>query len=408
MERTEKDLQYGLNYFEKADVVPANRKHIEKFLQQITAEGLSKARQAKYIYALIKLDQWIGKDFIKANKQDLIRVCGTLENSDYTDNTIHDYKAVMKRYYRWLREDEGLRFDVGEYPKEVSWIKTTIKKKNHKLPKQLLSIEDVKKLANHTNNMRDRALILFLYESGCRIGEALNIKIKDLQFDKYGAKVNLKGKTGSRVIRIISSTPSISNWLIGHPRKEDGEAYLFCGIWGGNKGKVLNYRHVNNLLKQAAKKADINKPVNPHHFRHSRASKLAQKLTEAQLCQYLGWVQGSSEASVYVHLSGRDSDKAILEMHGLAKEEKTKDKFAQIECPRCKTVNDPAANVCSHCSLGLDEKSIMEYDKHKEDLAQSSLILEKALGKDEFDKLIEEKMKKLLKEYDEKKHGDKS
>lgn len=35
------------------------------------------------------------------------------------------------------------------------------------------------------------------------------------------------------------------------------------------------------------------KPVNPHHFRHSRATYLANYLTEAQMCEWFGWVHGS-------------------------------------------------------------------------------------------------------------------
>ncbi|WP_394344768.1 hypothetical protein [Salinigranum halophilum] len=52
--------------------------------------------------------------------------------------------------------------------------------------------------------------------------------------------------------------------------------------------------------------------MNPHHFRHSRATHLANWLTEAQLCEWFGWVQGSNVPARYVHLSGRDIDNAYL------------------------------------------------------------------------------------------------
>ena len=59
-----------------------------------------------------------------------------------------------------------------------------MKKERKKLPREMLTIEEVKKLAKHTNNLRDRCFILILYESGARIGELLNLKIKDIEFDK--------------------------------------------------------------------------------------------------------------------------------------------------------------------------------------------------------------------------------
>jgi integrase len=269
-----------------------------------------------------------------------------------------------------------------------------------KLPDQLLTIEDVKILAEHTNNLRDRCLTLVLYETGARIGELQNIKIKDVEFDKYGARVNLFGKTGARKIRLIVSAPSISNWLQEHPnktmkKKEWNNSYLFCGLWGKNKGNQLMYRHINKLLKESGEKSDIDKPLNPHHFRDSRATELAKRLTESQLCQYMGWVQGSKEASTYVHLSGRDTERAILEMHGLAEEEKKINQFKTIECPRCKSSNDPAAKFCFQCSLGLDETSMMEYDQQKEQAAEIGFLMNQSNAYEALFKQMQQMQKEL-------------
>lgn len=240
-----------------------------------------------------------------------------------------------------------------------------MKKSRRKLPKELLSADDVILLSEHTLNLRDKAFILFLYESGARIGEVLNLKIKDVENDQYGALITLFGKTGSRRIRIIASAPAINNWIKHHPIGE-GDSWLFCGLNHSTLGEQGDYFYFNKLIKVAKKKAGLKKPVNPHHFRHSRATELAKKLTEAQLCVYMGWEIGSREAATYVHLSGRDTDKAILALHGLAEREKESDRFSSIQCPRCGIKNEPGAKFCSGCSLGLDEKSVMEFDRQKE------------------------------------------
>jgi len=240
-------------------------------------------------------------------------------------------------------------------------------KRNKKLPEELLTMEDVKSIANETQNLRDRAFVLFLYESGARIGEIMSIRVKDFESDKYGAKVLIpKGKTGSRKIRIIASAPALSIWLLQHPDRKNKNSLLFCGISNYKRGENVVYQNYRMILKKVALKAGIDKPVNPHHFRHSRATELAKKLTEAQLCEYLGWVIGSKEAATYVHLSGRDMDSTMLSLHGIIDEKSAKDEFISIECPRCGMKNDPSAKFCSGCSLGLDEKSVMEYDRQKE------------------------------------------
>lgn len=371
MPNMENGLLKAEEHINNLDMLQGNKDHIMRFIEQLSAEGITKIRQIKYLYMLGKIARMLKKDFSKANKQDIVKLCSTINNSDYKEWTKHDYMVTIKRFYKWLREDEGQDLDKRQYPDEVKWITANMKKSRKKLPKELLTIEDVKKLANHTNNLRDRCMVLLLYESGARIGELLGIKIKDVEFDKYGALINLFGKTGARKIRVIASAPAISNWLLEHPNKEDKNSFLFCGMWAKNRGEELQYRHVNKLLKEAAERAGINKPMNPHHYRHSRSTELAKKLTESQLCQYLGWVQGSQEAATYVHLSGRDLDRTMLEMHGLVEEEREESKFKTIECPRCRLSNDPGAKFCSGCSLGLDEKSVMEYDQQKEQATQT-------------------------------------
>jgi len=377
-------------------MLQANKKYILTFTEQLSAEGLTYHRKIKYLYTLKKLSEMLKKNFSEVNKDDIRRLCSIINDSNFKEWTKHDYMVVIKRFYKWLREEEGQELDRRQYPDEVKWIIVKTRKFRHKLPKELLSIDDVKKLADCSNNLRDRCLVLLCYETGARISELLGLKIKDIEFDKYGALVNLFGKTGARKVRVIASAPAISNWLLEHPRRNNKDAFLFCGLWAKNRGDELQYRHVNRLLKEMGTKSSINKPLNPHQFRHSRATELAKKLTEAQLCQYLGWVQGSQEASVYVHLSGRDTDRAILEMHGIIDEEKKESKFKSIKCPRCGIQNDPAAKFCSGCSHGLDEISIMKYDEQKEKALKLGLtIFDSPEFEDSFGNLLLKKLQRM-------------
>ena len=68
------------------------------------------------------------------------------------------------------------------------------------------------------------------------------------------------------------------------------------------------------ILEKPWEGAGIEKPVDPHHFRHSRATYLANYLTEAQMCEWFGWVRGSRVPGRYVHLSSRDIDRACKTM----------------------------------------------------------------------------------------------
>jgi integrase len=61
----------------------------------------------------------------------------------------------------------------------------------------------VEKLVNAAVNARDKVLISVLYESGCRTGEILNLKIRNVEFHNNGSVLIVNGKTGQRRVRLI-------------------------------------------------------------------------------------------------------------------------------------------------------------------------------------------------------------
>ena len=80
----------------------------------------------------------------------------------------------------------------------VKDIKTTMKNNRKKLPEELLTRTEIKKMVEASDHPRDKAMISLLYEGGLRIGELASLKIKNVVFDDYGAVIKVKGKTGER------------------------------------------------------------------------------------------------------------------------------------------------------------------------------------------------------------------
>lgn len=178
-----------------------------KFMNDCYADGLSRRRVLKYQGMILNLRKWLGINLQDATKEDLKRLVGGIEQSDYMEWTKHDYKVSIKRFWKWLRQTEDT------YPDEVRWIKTTMKKSKCRLPEDLLTKKDVRKLIEGAVHIRDNALISFLYESGCRIGEVLSMRIKDVTFEEPTCAVRVTGKKGSRRILVVDSTPYLSNWI---------------------------------------------------------------------------------------------------------------------------------------------------------------------------------------------------
>jgi len=295
------------------------RKHnqllIKKFLKFLKASGYSKRRMTKYSYNLPKISKWLGKAFDKADTDDMIRLMGKIEEMDYTDWTKVTYRALIKRFWKWLNGDK-------DYPDCVRFIKTGMKKANNKLPDDMLTKEDIDALVNSAQRIRDKAFVRVLYESGCRISELLSLRIKHVSFDNYSPILIISnGKTGGRRVRIIDKDGLLKQWIKSHPLKHDPDSYLFISVAKNKKNMPLRYQSVTKILRKLKKKSGVTKAVNPHNFRHSRATHLAGKLTEPQMRMLFGWSMSSKMPEVYVHLSGRDIDESILKISGLLEDQ---------------------------------------------------------------------------------------
>jgi site-specific recombinase XerD len=257
-----------------------------------------------YLHKLHQIALWLRKDFKKATEKDIEDIVRKIQMKKWADWTKSGYKIALKVFYRWLEGDSK----TGEYPKKVRWIKAGIKKNNNLDPEDLLTREDVEKMIHTATHPRDKAIISVLFESGCRVGEFLPLKIKHVSFERIGVKIIVNGKTGIRKLLLISSLDYLRNWLDNHPERGNPEAFVWITRSTNHRPERLGYRSLTKILKMLAKKAGISKPVNPHWWRKSSASFKARFFTEAHLCQFFGWVQGSEVVDSYVKLSGRDTD----------------------------------------------------------------------------------------------------
>ncbi|WP_370575726.1 tyrosine-type recombinase/integrase [Methanomethylovorans sp.] len=229
-------------------------------------------------------------------------------------------------------------------------------KSRAKVPDDLLTKEEIKLLIDNAANPRDKALISLVYESGARLGELLAQRIKHIAPHEKGTYIHFpEGKTGARKILVIFSGMYLNQWLINHPERDNREAFLWCQLFPPHN--PISATAFRRVLTRAADRAGIQKKVNPHAFRHAQATELAKDFTEQQMKQYLGWAQDSKMAAVYVHLSGRDMDAAVLAKNGI-EIEKRDTRLKADECPRCHKMIPPEVMFCGFCGLPLTAETV--------------------------------------------------
>lgn len=381
----------------ESDLTPKNKELILKFIDEYKViKGLQPPTVHKHLYQLRVIGETLGKDFdaVMNNKKEIIKVISTLEDKDlgegrkYSAGSIYDYKKSLKVFYRWL-------YGKGKsYPPCVEWINLTNNPHKDRLPETILTKEEILRLVSTAINSRDKALIYSLWESGQRVNVFLTRRLKHLIFDNKGCKIAFlrHDKTHEIWLRLVECTAFMAAWVNSHPDRDNPDAPLWVNIIGKKRGKRLDYSTLLRMLQQVAAKAKIKKKVNPHAFRHSRATFLAKYMTDMELKHYFGWVKDSSMVKKYVHLSGRDIEDKILKISGIKTEEQENEENNKArECFYCHNPNSSLNKWCATCGRPLDEKAAVKMMKEEQ-------LINKVMNKIFGDEEKKKKFMELIKE----------
>ncbi len=337
---------------------------------------------AKRLHELRFILDSIGKDAKKCDRKDIERLVlainkGTIKGTDtaLADISKVKIKQTLKSFYRWLYDPDA---DKHTFPAVVKWIeiKHIIKPK---MADEMLTQEEVNTLIMGCMNERDRCLLAVMFDSGARIGELLNLRVGDINITKDGlATAKLSGKTGTRMVYLTYCVPFLSSYLNTLKHNAKPGDWLFNTFDHKRLTNVpLDYIHVRKLLIDLKARTKIEKRINPHTWRHSRATMFARNNINPQLMkQYFGWTPGSNTASTYTHLNDRDLVNAVMEVNGMRKPDEKKHLPGFKTCIKCKEVNEYTNTYCKRCACPLDaELLVQESEKRDRELADIKAAL---------------------------------
>ena len=164
------------------------------------------------------------------------------------------------------------------------------------IPKRLpkaLSYDDVTALIENAGDvetpegLRDRALVEFLYGTGTRVSEAVDLAVDDVDLDALTVVVTGKGDK-QRILPVGQmAADALSAYLVrGRPAlaaKGRGTPRLFLN----SLGRPLSRQSAYHVLRDAAGRAGLSAKVSPHSLRHSFATHLLQNGADVRVVQEL-------------------------------------------------------------------------------------------------------------------------
>jgi site-specific recombinase XerD len=382
---TKRRLERILERIEKSnEISDENREILFGFNRELSVQNISMIRRDRQLGIMFNIVRERGLDLKNATVDELKDVVDWIHTNYSSAETIQTMKLTIRKIYQFIDE----LTEQGASPKRLKWMKTTIKKSKGISPEDLLTLEEIGSMLKFASSRRDKALIFVLYESGGRIGEIGGLRIKDISFDDNGARIKVSGKTGYRIIRIVLSAPYLLDWVNNHPNSGDRDSF----IWVSKLGEQLCYSRLSSIIRQTANKAGIKKKVNPHNFRHSRATKICLSLPDAVMKSYFGWGQDSKMLGKYLHLSGKDNDDPILEMYGIKKAENNGDVLEDKRCLRCGKLGKFTDVHCSGCGAVLNEEVASNIIKKEQERANMDKLLNKLTEDPEILELIKKKL----------------
>ena len=246
-------------------------------------------------------------DALTATHRDLRSYLGELDAARYARTTINRHLSSLRGFYRWLTITKQIENDPAS-------VLSGPKQSRH-LPHVLQPAEMVRLLRVHSRvdlagnsreqtvqDMRDQALLEFLYACGARISEASGLKMADIDFASKQVKVFGKG----RKERIIPLHDLCINAMQIYAR--NARDTLLAGkqsslFFVSNSGGKMSEDSIRKMFKRTVREAGLDERLSPHDMRHTFATDLLDGGADLRSVQEMLGHASLSTTQIYTHVS---------------------------------------------------------------------------------------------------------
>ena len=169
---------------------------------------------------------------------------------------------------------------------------------------EVLSEEEVIRLFRSISNLKHLCILMTTYSGGLRLSEVVGLRVSDI--DSSRMKVFIKGAKG-RKDRYTVLSKELLKWLREYYKEEKPKFWLFEGATGGQ----YSMRSVQNIMREAVKKAEIKKHATVHTLRHSFATHMLENGTDLRYIQNLLGHNSSKTTEIYTHITTKGLEQLV-------------------------------------------------------------------------------------------------
>lgn len=267
--------RYDVNEVDGSVEEGNDRDLIEKFISAKRIEGCSE-KSLKYYRATIEaLVSAVGKNVKSVLTEDLRTYLTEYQNKHQSSRvTIDNIRRILSSFFSWLEDEDYI---IKSPVRRIHKVKTT------KNVKDTFSDEDLEKMRDGCDELRDLAMIDLLSSTGMRVGEMVLLNRADINFSERECVVLGKGSKERIVYFDAKAKLHLQQYL--DSRTDDNPA-LFVSLRAPYER--IKIGGIEHRLREMGKRLNIPK-VHPHKFRRTLATVAIDKgMPIEQLQQLLG------------------------------------------------------------------------------------------------------------------------
>lgn len=222
-------------------------------------EGLSHGTLSNYARTLEQFFLWTKKQPDEVTANDIrMFLYNYQQYRNVSNNTLEKYREMICWFFTWAHREEYIQRDPS---RSVKSIKTETKER------QALTQLELEHLRLACNTVREKAMLEFMYSTGCRVSELCAVKLSDI--DSRGGTVHLYGKGRKHRTSFINAKCEVALCEYLKCRKGESE-YLF--VSDKVPHEKLTKAAIEKIVNQIAERSGVNKHVTPHVLRHTTAT----------------------------------------------------------------------------------------------------------------------------------------
>lgn len=284
---------------------------IKKFQTYLEYEkNVSPKTLENYTLRLGRFLQHVGDINVKEiNSLEVLDFRMALTDKKLSKKTINYHIVAIRSFLKFcLKHDIDVispdKLELGKTPPRVVSFLT------EEEVERVLTMPAEKEPKNTIKRLRDEALLYVLYGTGLRVSELIWLKRTDIKLDSNQFRVIGKWSKLRAVFFTKRAREKLEEYMTA---RTDESPYLFINLSNFKSGKWLTRNSVEEIVREYARYAWLEKKVTPHTLRHTFATSLLKKGADIRSVQALLWHSSITTTQIYTHVD----DRFLQEVHKL-------------------------------------------------------------------------------------------